>query len=643
MIESLVQNRFVRAGGLALLLLLLALSTMFVSGHDRGFFYRPGEHNVVTANHLAVAANLSPEHGFLGFYRQHLNDDGERVYEVYNRFPLVGHLLIKAALLPFPGDLPAQIRAARTLMLALLAAAAVTAFLALRRLTSSSGVALAATLLSFASFYPLFYGDMVATEGSLDLFAVLLTFHGMAVFAQEGRFRQLLAKTCGALLVGWHVYGLLPPFIVFGLASEWRRGGGSGRSRAARLARSRHLALGVVALTFGLSVLAFNFAREYAALNSGEGRETALTDLPSFRSMTYRLGQDRRFNERHAEALAWRPFLETLFRRAGQASVPYYLSRENLWADAWAAWGLIAFVACAAGLTAVRHRVLLATLATFGLCWGLLVRHNVAFHGHEGLFLVGLPLVCFTLVMAPVRRLSERLAGGCAVAAAAVFVLSSQQMHRPDSGGEASDGREIVSDCAAIRSIAAEGLVVVVMVRRLDELEYCLTGRILVLPHQGRHRRRADFLLMRERTSDGLGLLTPGNSRMFLYNRAAYDVRYAALGGPVLEGGRDWKVHRVRNRLIYTIGEACSAREGFRNEPPFFLEFLAGGEDAGSGRQRRFRFQQRRFDIAGRCIAEISLPAPDVARIRTGQIGPGGGLLWSEERALPPADGLRTR
>ena len=639
MIERLVQNRFARAGGLALLLLLLALSSVFVSGNDRGFLYRPGEHNAITANHLAVAANLSPEHGFLGFYSQNL-----RAYRAYNRFPLGGHLLIKAALLPFPDDLPAQIRAARTLMLALLAAAAVTAFLALRRLTSSPGVALTATLLSFSSFYPLFYGDMVATEGSIDLFAVLLTFHGMVVFAQEGRFRQLLAKTCGALLVGWHVYGLLPPFIVFGLAGEWRRGSGSRRSRVARLARSRHLALGVVALTFGLSVLTFNFAREYAAMNS-QDRETALADLPSFRSMTYRLGQDRRFNENHAEALAWRPFLETLFRRAGQASVPYHLSRENLTpvGDAWAAWGLIAFVACAAGLTVVRHRVLLATLATFGLCWGLLVRHGVAFHEHEGLFLVGLPLVCFTLVMAPVRRLSERLAGGCAVAAAAVFVLSSQQMHRPDSGAEAPDSREILSDCAAIRRIAAEGLVV--MVRHPDEfqtLEYCLAGRILVRRHRGRHRHRADFLLTRERTSDGLGLLTPGNSRMFLYNRAAYDVQYAALGDPVLEGGRGWKVHRVGNRLIYTTGEACSAREGFRNEPPFFLEFLAAGEDAGSGRQGEFRFQRRRFDIAGRCIAEISLPASDAARIRTGQIVRGG-PLWSEERALPPADGLRTR
>ena len=245
--------------------------------------------------------------------------------------------------------------------------------------------------------------------------------------------------------------------------------------------------------------------------------------------------------------------------------------------------------------------------------------------------------------MAPVRRLSERLAGGCAVAALSVFVLSSWQMHRPDAGVEASDSREIFSDCAAIRSIASEGLVV--LVGHPDEfhaLEYCLAGRILVRRHRGGHRHRADFLLTRERTSDGLGLLTPGNSRVFLYNRAAYDVRYAALGDPVLEGGRSWKVHRVGNWLIYTTGEACSAREGFRNEPRFFLEFLAAGEAAGSGKQQGFRFWMRRFDVAGRCIAEILLPAPDVARIRTGQIGPGGGPLWSEERALPPADGLRT-
>ena len=213
-----------RSDGWALTLLLLAMATVFVFGLGR---LHDGNLDGISRNHLTVAANLSPEHGFLGFYHWFLDEDGEIAYRVYNRYPLGGHLLVKAAIAPFPGDPPAQIRAARTLMLAFFAAAAVAAFVSLRRLTSSPGVALAATLLAFSSFYPLRYADMVAIEGSIDLFVVLLTFHGMVVFAQEGRFRQLLVKTCGALLVGWHVYGLLLPFIVFGLASDWyRRGGG---------------------------------------------------------------------------------------------------------------------------------------------------------------------------------------------------------------------------------------------------------------------------------------------------------------------------------------------------------------------------------------------------------------------------------
>ena len=645
----------------ALALLLLALATVFLS-RDRKF-----QEFHVTANHLAVAANLSPEHGFLGFYHQHLNEDGDRVYEVYNRFPLGGHLLIKAALLPFPDDPSAQIRAARTLMLALLAAAAVTAFLALRRLTSSPGVALTATLLSFSSFYPLFYGDMVATEGSIDLFAVLLTFHGMAVFTQEGRFRQLLAKTCGALLVGWHVYGLLPPFIVFGLASEWRRGGGSGWSRVARLARSRHLALGVVALTFGLSVLAFNFAREYAALHRGgspaQGDTAALAELPSFRSMVRRLGGDPDYNA-ETPGVAWRPLLGKLVQRAGRATIPYGAERvatgfrpgghsegaggegrpgrsergerssSGLRETAAFAWGGVVVFACAAGLARVRHRGALAALAASGFCWGALARGNVAEHSYEGLFLVGFSLVFFSVVLLQARRVSERSIGVCAGAALLVFVASSLQMNRSATAAEASDFRSSITDYEAIRAIAPEGAVILASEPGIRQARFSLTGRIFVDSLNGRQRRRADFTLSRERLPDGAGLLTPDNRRMFLYDRAAYDAQYAALGDPVLEGGRGWRVHLAGSRLIYTAGAACGTGGRFRNAPPFFLEVL--DRRSRSRVRREFSFRSSGFEVAGRCMAEIHIPGHDTAaRVRTGQFVRGAGPLWSGEVPLP--------
>ena len=643
----------------ALALLLLALATVFLS-RDRKF-----QEFHVTANHLAVAANLSPEHGFLGFYHQHLNEDGDRVYEVYNRFPLGGHLLIKAALLPFPDDLSAQIRAARTLMLALLAAAAVTAFLALRRLTSSPGVALTATLLSFSSFYPLFYGDMVATEGSIDLFAVLLTFHGMVVFAQEGRFRQLLAKTCGALLVGWHVYGLLPPFIVFGLAGEWRRGGGSGRSRAARLARSRHLALGVVALTFGLSVLAFNFAREYAALHRGgspaQGDAVTLAELPSFRSMVRRLGGDPDYNA-ETPGVAWRPLMSKLVQRAGRATIPYgaehvagvrFLAavregeREeegrqtrqegrtspDLSAIAALSWGGVVVFACAAGLARARHRGALGALAASGFCWGALAR-GIMDQSYEGLFFVGFSLVFFSVVLLQARRVSERSIGVCAGAALLVFVLSGLQMNRSATAAEASGFRAEVADYEAIRDVAPEGAVILAGGPELARARFFLTGRIFVGSLNGRQRRRADFVLTRDRAPTGAGLLTPDNRRVFLYDRTAYDAQYAALGDPVLEGGRGWRVHLAGSRLIYTAGAACGTGGRFRNAPPFFLEVL--DRRSRSRVRREFSFRSSGFEIAGQCMAEIHIPGYDTAaRVRTGQFVRGAGPLWSGKVPLP--------
>ena len=82
---------------------------------------------------MTVALNLSPEHDFLGFYRLHLDEAGEPAYRPYNRFPVLGHALIKLATLPFPDDSSARLAAARWLMLAFFAAAATLAYLALRR------------------------------------------------------------------------------------------------------------------------------------------------------------------------------------------------------------------------------------------------------------------------------------------------------------------------------------------------------------------------------------------------------------------------------------------------------------------------------------------------------------------------------
>lgn len=88
-----------------------------------------------------------------------------------------------------------------------------------------------------------------------------------------------MAKTSGALLLGWQIYRLVLPFVGLGLAGVLAH---RCKERHRDCPRVRqYLTLGAVALLFGVTVLGFNFAREYFAL----GDETPLADLPSVRSI----------------------------------------------------------------------------------------------------------------------------------------------------------------------------------------------------------------------------------------------------------------------------------------------------------------------------------------------------------------------
>ena len=204
-------------------LLILALAALFAFGGDRSWFYRSESGSTVhgenSAKNLALAENLSLSENFRLFRAKRLDLDGSFHYDMYGRFPIGGTALIKLATAPFDA-LSAKLLAGRTLALLMFCGAAFFAYLAVARLADSRWVALAAALIAFSSYYALYNSDQVAHETAMDIFGVMLTFHGMVVFVQDGRFRQLVLKACAALLVGWHVYALILAFIVFGLAGE---------------------------------------------------------------------------------------------------------------------------------------------------------------------------------------------------------------------------------------------------------------------------------------------------------------------------------------------------------------------------------------------------------------------------------------
>ncbi len=652
---------FTQPAALPLVLLLLAMATVFLLGNDRGHFYRGGAHDWNSSQSLAFAENLSFQHGLLAFHYQSLDKDGNHYYKgLYNRFPKGGYALIKLAILPFGDNFGAKIYAARVLMLLLFTAAATLAYLALARLVGSGWVALTATALAFSSYYILYYSDKISNEVTIDLFAVMLAFHGMVVFVQEGRFRQLLVKACLALLLGWHVYAFLLPFIIFGLAGELfqARAGimpspgltSQIRQWGTALLSSRYLVLGVVALLVGVAILAFNFAGEYFALDG----KVPLRQLPSVESAMYRLGTDAEFNDEYAEHLAWGAFLENQFYRMGQMLYPFLLSPfDNSWGvdkarDSLAvAAGALALTVCYIGLVfaPIKHKMLLATLAISGFCWALPLRNSVAFHDFETVFYVGIPLVFFALITLYLRKLSSRQSiAAVAVAALLLFVLSAAEMARiGHDDGEAAADAEMVQDFKVIRAIVGEGSVVSAPLEakpwssQADQfggapwaMPYFLAGNVIIYENIRGDGNLVNFLIERHR-EDSPALLTPGNRRVFLYDRAIYDGQYdeATLGSPLITS--DWNVYLKDGSLIYT-GEECA-----NTDTPFFLHIVPLDVNDLPERSKEYGFDNLDFgfgDFVVRsgapCVAARELPGYDIAAIRTGQYTEDG-QLWQGE------------
>ena len=647
-----------RREALPLALLALALSSVFVFGNDRSQFYRPGHHDYVSAQGLALASNLSAEHGFAGFFRREPDGDGEPRYVVYNRFPAGPTVLVKLAILPFGDDIPRQIGAARLLMLAFFAAAAAMAYLALARLLGDRRIALAATLFACSSYYCLYYNDMISAEIGTNLFGVMLTFHGMAVFAQDGRFRQLLVKTAVALPLGWHAAGLVAPFVLLGLAGELRRARADGRLPAraalAALARSRYLACGAFAALCCALVLGFNLGVEYRAL----GGEVPPHELPTVRSVLSRAGADAAYTG----AFGWLTFLRGQLGGVAGSAIPFVLvdgfglglsqPHHGLWppesaAPRFAAAGAAVGAVCLAGLRWLPHRMLFASLLLGGWAWAIPFRGTAALHEFDAVFHIGFPLVLCALALTALRRAigrerARRALPALALAALALFALSAQRMGGVGHDAAAAERqREVAADLRAIRGIAAGGSVAV---RPIDYAlapgnpanprlrDYWLAGLLMhtePLDAAAGADAPADYAVLFGRFG---GSLTPDNRRVHLYRFSALPDVLAALAArePALRAAFD--VH-LDGRTLAWVRDPCG---GDDIALPFFLHvFPAGDRGPRPHRELTFAFGDSGLRHGGACLGAIDLPDYPAAAVRIGQYDDGG-PVWEGKFPLDP-------
>ena len=601
---------------------------------------------LVDGSSMALASNLSPEHRFLMFFSRHAGADGELLYDVYHRFPIGTFLLIKAVIAPFGDSASAQIFAARLLTAAFSAGAAGFAYLGLRRLTNQPWIALAATLLAFSSYHFFSWGDMISPE-IIGVFGMMLTFHGMTVFVQEGRFRQLLVKALASILLNWTVMALLLPFTALGLAAAvFHAMRGNLSSRVADKARaaftafvsSRYLRLGVAALLFCALVMGFGIANEYIALRG----EVPLLDLPSVRSLLRRTTIDNTIPA-NFPAAAWLPLIGLQFERIGGASLPY-LALPALGHDVYGGsardlgfWiGVAVSAAGLIGLAFARRKVLAATLLLAGWIWALAVRGSSAIpaHEYEALYHIGAPLAVFSIFLTAVSRRIKwnALWAGAAIAALVVFGVSMLQFARfadfEDPSQTAAN-----SDLKAIRKITQGASVCVGPMWDtwgvFHAIDYYLAGGGVNYTSGpcSFGASAADQFIVAPAYTESDALLTPRNQLAFLYDARRLSesphetaLRELSRQEPVIRS--KFNVYFDEDKLIYAK-EPCSDSD-IRSHFSLRVHPVNNGDLPPSAspadfQEIIFRFNERGARFHHKCLAYVILPSYPIERVRANQ------------------------
>ena len=411
--------------------------------------------------------------------------------------------------------------------------------------------------------------------------------------------------------------------------------------------RSRYLLLGVVALLFSVSVLSFNLANEYFALDA----ETPLTELPSFESFVTNTGVKPTSSFSLQSRLAWQDFMEGQFARIARAFIPYSLSGYNGWPSNGSAWlqglpgvvmGVGLSAACLIGLLFTRHQILFATLSAFGCFWALPMRHTTVGHEFEGIWYIGIPLVLFSLILMYIHKRAGSIPVVAVLSIAALLLFTSSVFLMSRVGYSAEAARialAVDEELTNIRKVT-DGKLITIPSWDTTRMNLLFNGAVHALDYylNSNYMRHDDWAdhgyLVMSRRIDTEALLTPENQYVFLYDSVPISaVRQSIVPGDP-EIASDFAVYLdeyLGRRELRYVKEPCTSHD---TQAKFFLHVIPVDQADLPENRKQHGFDNLDFHFINHglwtyrgCYAYLLLPEYDIAQIITGQFDLSG-RIW---------------
>lgn len=333
--------------------------------------------------------------------------DGKKVYEAYNRFPVFSFLLTGLLTHPFQSDPATEVYVARQLMNLFFFLSIIVVFRLVDELVKNTYLALSVSLITFSSYYMLTYNNMIFNDIPALLGFVVAIYGVISAQKKKLQTRHILFYSIFPICFGWQPYAVYVTWFLIDALEIMLKKDTTFRSKFLNIFKQPSFIITGLAVTWGIFILGLQLLNEWRIVGG------SFTSIPTLKSALWRTGLISSDGYTNLQsAFNWIPFL------SGQAHVitimlipffPIFLVEPGMMFPVVLIVVLIVYVLIKYFKDKSLINKAYVIMIFSGLFWAVPMRHFVALHDFQSIFYVGFVIVVYTLILSNINTKAWKL------------------------------------------------------------------------------------------------------------------------------------------------------------------------------------------------------------------------------------------
>jgi len=389
--------------------IILSLVGIFIFlAEDRNAAFTPsGLYSGVSVHGITLSKNLLNNDQLFFMFTSKEYQDGKKVYEAYNRFPVFSFLLTGLLTHPFESNPATEVYAARQLMNIFFFLSIIVVFRIVDELAKNKYLALSVSLVTFSSYYMLTYNNMIFNDIPALLGFVVAIYGVISASKKKLQTRHILFYSIFPICLGWQPYAVYVTWFLIDALEIFFKKDTAFRSKFLNIFKQPSFIITGLAVIGGIFILGLQLLNEWRIVGG------PFASIPTLKSALWRTGLISSEGYTNLQfAFNWIPFLSGQAHAITMMLIPFFpifLVEPGTMLPVVLIIVLIVYVLIRYFKDKSLINKVYVIMILSGLFWAVPMRHFVALHDFQSIFYVGFVMTVYILILSNINTKAWKL------------------------------------------------------------------------------------------------------------------------------------------------------------------------------------------------------------------------------------------